>query len=188
VRPAGSLFSPLDRKLGLGVEGYSPTALRLAMRQTQKAASFADASGDLRELAGLRISATHLQRLAGRIGKEWQDLREQQVEAFKEGRLGVEHAQPPQVAVVQVDGGRLQTREDEAGRGVHGRRWRESKAACCQTMTSSCHSADPQPQPPSKFLDPAEAARLAAEIKARRDGGSKKAHRAKKAEAAGAAK
>jgi hypothetical protein len=147
------------------------------MRQAQKAASFADASADLRELAGVRLSGTHLQRLAGRIGKDWQGLRNKQVEAFKQGGLTVEHVQPPQVAVVQVDGGRLQTREDEAGRGVHGRRWRESKAACCQTMTSSCHSADPQPDPPGKFLDPAEAARLAAEIKSRRDG--KKARREK---------
>lgn len=158
------------------------------MRQAQKAASFADASGDLRELAKLRLSATHLRRLAGRIGKEWQDLRERQVEAFKEDRLDVEHAQPPQVAVVQVDGGRLQTREDEAGRGVHGRRWRESKSACCQTMTSSCHSADPQPEPPKKFLDRAEAARLASEIKSRRDGGKRAARREKKAEAEAAKK
>lgn len=184
MRPAGSLFPPLDRKLGLNVEGYSPAVLRLALRQAQKAASFADASEDLRELAKLRISATHLQRLARRVGREWQDLRDGRVAAFKEDRLGVEHAQPPRVAVVQVDGGRLQTREGEAGRGIHGQGWRESKVACCQTMTSSCHSADPQPDPPSKFLDPAEAARLATEIKARRDGGSKKARRPKKAEAA----
>jgi hypothetical protein len=153
------------------------------MRQAQKAASFADASSDLRELAGLRISATHLQRLAGRIGKEWRDLRDGQVKAFKESRLPVEHAEPPPAAVVQVDGGRLQTREDEAGQGVHGGRWRESKVACCQTMTSSCHSADPQPDPPKKFLDPVEAARLASEIKSRRDGGGKKARRGKAAEA-----
>src|SRR5262249_46240279 len=157
--------------------------LRLAMRQSQKAASFADASSDLRELAGLSISPTHLQRLARRIGKEWRDLRDKQVEAFKEGNLSVDHADAPRGAVVQVDGGRLQTREDEADRGVHGQRWRESKVACCQTMTSSCHSADPQPDPPSKFLDPAEAARLAAEVKARREGGNKKARRPKKAEA-----
>jgi hypothetical protein len=149
------------------------------MRQAQKAASFADASDDLRELAKLRISATHLQRLAGRIGKEWRDLRDSQVEAFKENRLPVEHAEPPQAAVVQVDGGRLQTREDEAGQGIHGGRWRESKVACCQTMTSSCHSVDPQP-PPKKFLDRAEAARLASEIKSRRDGGKRAARREKK--------
>lgn len=162
------------------------------MRQAQKAASFADASSDLRELARLRISATHLRRLAGRVGEEWQDLRDGQAEAFKEGRLNVERPQPPQVAVVQVDGGRLQTREGEAGRGIHGPRWRESKVACFQTMASSCHALDPQPEPPAKFLDPVEAARLAAEIKSRRGGGGgeKKARPEKKAggaEAAGAA-
>lgn len=174
MRPVGSLFSPLDRKLHLGVEGYSTAVIQRAMRQVQKAASFAEASSDLSELAGLSISATHLCRLAGRIGEEWKQLRDKQVEAFRENRLPVEHAQPPQVAVVEVDGGRVHTRGEEAGRGAHDPCWRESKVACCQTMTSSCHATDPQPEPPRKFLDPAAAARLASEIKSHSDGGKAK--------------
>jgi hypothetical protein len=39
--------------------------------------------------------------------------------------------------------------------------------ACCETLASPVHAVDPQPQPPAKFLDPVQAARLAAEIKAR---------------------
>lgn len=46
-------------------------------------------------------------------------------------------------------------------------RWREYKAACCVTLQSKASAADPQPEPPAKFLDRAEAARLAAAIKAR---------------------
>jgi hypothetical protein len=56
-------------------------------------------------------------------------------------------------------------------------------------MTSSCHSVDPQPEPPKKFKGRAEAARLAREIKSRRDGGKRAARREKnKAAEAEAAK
>jgi hypothetical protein len=177
VRPAGSLFSPLDRKLRLGVEGYSPSVLWRAARQAQKAASFAEASSDLRELASIKISPTHLRRLAARIGEEWSALRDGQVAAFREKRLPPQYARAPQAAAVMVDGGRVRTRGEEAGQGVHDPAWRESKVACCQSMTSSCHSVDPQPEPPRKFLDQAQAARLACEIKSRGDG--KKAARSK---------
>ncbi|MGH7168775.1 MAG: hypothetical protein ACRELG_00665 [Gemmataceae bacterium] len=56
----------------MGTEGYSPSLLGKAVRQAAKAASFKDASDDLKELAGVAISATHLQRLSERIGGEWQ--------------------------------------------------------------------------------------------------------------------
>jgi hypothetical protein len=177
VRPAGSLFSPLDHKLQLGVEGYSPAVLWRAVRQCQKASSFAEASADLRELAAIVISPTHLQRLSQRIGTEWRALRDAEVQAFKDGRLAAEHPQPPAVAAVMVDGGRVRSRADGAGRGVSAPAWRESKVAHCQTMASTTHAIDPQPQPPRKFLDPIAAARLAAEIKARRGQGGQAAVR-----------
>jgi hypothetical protein len=138
-----------------------------AARQCQKANSFAEASGDLLELARLAISPSHLQRLSKKIGKQWQALRAAEVQSFRDNRLAPQHAEAPAVAAVMVDGGRLRTRAEEAGQGVSQPRWREAKVACCQTMTSSSHAADPQPEPPRKFLDPAEAARLAAEIKSR---------------------
>jgi hypothetical protein len=178
VRPAGPLFSPLDEKLQLGVEGYSPAVLWRAVRQCQKANSFAEASADLRELAGLAISPTHLQRLCRRIGAEWRALRQAEVQAFRGNRLAAEHPQPPAVAAVMVDGGRVRSRAEGAGRGVSGPGWRETKVAHCQSMASATHVIDPQPQPPRKFLDPAAAARLAAEIKARRgQGGAATARR-----------
>jgi hypothetical protein len=177
VRRAGSLFSPLDDKLQLGVEGYSPAVLGRAIRQCQKASSFAEASADLRELAGVAVSPTHLQRLSGRIGAEWRALRDAEVQAFKDNRLAAEHPQPPAVAAVMVDGGRPRARAGGAGRGVSAPGWRESKVAHCQTMASPTHAVDPQPQPPRKFLDPIAAARLAAEIKARRGQGGQAAVR-----------
>jgi hypothetical protein len=140
------------------------------VRQAGKAVSFRDASDDLKELLQVSICPSHLLKLAERIGREWATARDADVRAFRAGRLAGDYAQPPQVATVLVDGGRVQTRSEESGRGVVDPAWREVKVACFQTLSSRVHATDPQPEPPRKFLDPVEAARLAAEMKAR--GGS----------------
>jgi hypothetical protein len=140
------------------------------VRQAGKATSFHDASDDLKELLAVSICPSHLLKLAERIGREWAGARDADVRAFRQGRLAGDYAQAPQVATVMVDGGRVQTRDQESGRGVVDPAWREVKVACCQTLSSRVHATDPQPEPPRKFLDPIEAARLAAEMKAR--GGS----------------
>jgi hypothetical protein len=156
----------LDQKLRLGTEGYSPAVLRKAVRQAGKALSFQDASADLQELAQITISPHHLGKVAERIGRAWVAARDAEVQAFRDQRLAAAYAQPPQVATVSVDGGRVQTREADGERGVREPGWQETKVACCQTWSSKVHAADPQPEPPAKFLDPVQAARLAAEIKA----------------------
>jgi hypothetical protein len=153
--------------LHLGTEGYSPTVLRKAVRQAGKATSFQDASDDLEELLQVSICPSHLLKLTERIGREWTSARDADVQAFRSGRLATDYAQAPRVATVMVDGGRVQTRDQASGRGVLNPAWREIKVACCQTLSSRVHAADPQPEPPRKFLDPVRAARLAAEMKAR---------------------
>jgi len=168
VRSAGSFFFPLDVRLGLGTEGYSPALLEKAVRQASKAPSFAEASDDLRELADVEISPTHLQRLSERIGEEWAEIRDEDVEKFRKAELERAYKEPPQgAAAVMLDGGRLQTRAEDAGRGVSEGGWRESKVACCLTLQTKAQGVDPEPEPPSKFLEPTEAARLASEVKRR---------------------
>lgn len=62
----------------------------------------------------------------------------------------------PSVAMVSVDGGRLQIRsgplesESKSERTSH---WRESKAAVLETYQSEVHQADPDPHVPRCFLD-----------------------------------
>jgi hypothetical protein len=53
VRPVGSLFFPLDQRLQLGTEGYSPSLLRKIVRQAGKAPSFREAAEDLQELGSV---------------------------------------------------------------------------------------------------------------------------------------
>jgi hypothetical protein len=160
-------FFPLDQKLKLGTERYSPRVLEKAVRQSAKAASFKEASEDLQALAEVSISATHLQRLSERVGKEWAQARDQEVQAFVENKLVSAYAAAPKAAAVMLDGGRLQTRAEDGGRGVRDRRWRETKVACCLSLFSQEQANDPQPEPPSKFLDTARVSQLAAEVKRR---------------------
>ena len=70
-------------------------------------------------------------------------------------------------AAVMIDGGRVQTRAADQEPGVYDPRWQETKAACCLTLASRETLLDPQPEPPSKFLEPTQAARLAMEFKSR---------------------
>jgi len=137
-----------------------------AVRQAARV-SFREASEDLRELAEVSISPTHLQRLSHRVGREWGQIRDQQVQAYRERSLPRDYAEAPRAAAVMIDGGRLQTRAGESGRGVHEPSWQETKVACCLSLSSKVHTRDPQPEPPAKFLDPPQVTRLALELKSR---------------------
>jgi len=141
--------------------------LEKAVRQAAKAPSFKDASEDLQALAEVSISATHLQRLSKRVGREWAQARDKEVQAFREDRLVCSYAAAPSAAAVMLDGGRVQTRADEGGRGVREPAWRETKVACSLSLSSRESAADPQPEPPSKFLEPTRVAALAAGVKTR---------------------
>jgi hypothetical protein len=152
----------------LGTEGYSPAVLQKGIRQASKATSFSEASEDMQELAEIEISATHLQRVSERVGEEWVELRDEDVEKFRQRALERDYKEPPRGAVaVMLDGGRVQTRAEDAGRGVSEPGWRESKVACCLTLQTKPRAVDPQPEPPAKFLEPTHAARLASEVKRR---------------------
>jgi hypothetical protein len=153
--------------LQLPSEGYSLAALRKALHAAARD-SFREGSTDLKVLAGLAISPSHLQRLAVRLGTEWAALRDAEVQAFQGKRLRGAYQAAPPVAVVMLDGGRLQTRADQASPGVTDPQWREFKAANLETLRSEVRTEDPQPQPPGRYRDPAQVAQLAAELKAAR--------------------
>jgi hypothetical protein len=141
--------------------------LEKAVRQASQAASFKAASEDLKALAEVSISPTHLQRLSERVGQEWAQARDREVQAFREDKLVCAYAAAPPATAVMLDGGRLQTRAAAAGRGVQQPAWRETKVACCLSLSSSEQATDPQPEPPSKFVDASRVARLAADVKRR---------------------
>jgi hypothetical protein len=64
-------------------------------------------------------------------------------------------ASPPELAVVECDGGRVRTREPGHGPGVHctTEGWRETKNAVLIRATQTVSDDDPQPEPPVCFCD-----------------------------------
>lgn len=158
--------------MGLTQEGYSPGVVRLVLRQAAQV-SFAEASGDLQALADIEISPTHVRRLAERVGREWADARDAEVDVFRNRTPAPQTPVPKasktqaEVGVVMLDGGRVQTRAANATPGVSDPQWKETKVACCLSLVSREKAVDPQPEPPSKLLRPVEVARLTAELKSR---------------------
>jgi hypothetical protein len=171
VRPVGSLFFPLDQRLQLGTEGYSPGLLRKIVRQGGTAPSFGEAAADLHALAGVTISPGHVRRLCERLGREWAERQDREVAAYQEGRLPRGYQAPPKVAAAMLDGGRYQVRAEGQGPGVVEAAWKETKVACCQTLASPESAKDPQPEPPRKLLEPAAVVRLVSTMKARQAAG-----------------
>ena len=86
---------------------------------------------------------------------------------FKQGKLPRRHAQPPQVALVMNDDGRVLTRAENQPPGVHGPQWKGPKYGCCLTLDSKQHREDPHPEPPSKYLDKQRVAKLVREVQSR---------------------
>jgi len=126
--------------------------------------SFGKAADAIRRLAELPISPKHVQRVAERLGKERGQQRDRQVEKMKAGKLSPVRAQPPQVAAIHLDAGKIQLRADDGKPGVRQRRWADTKVGCFLTYTAPAGDADPQPQPPAVFLDPPRVLRLCQEI------------------------
>jgi hypothetical protein len=82
-------------------------------------------------------------------------------------RITLAFQAPPKVAAVMLDGGRYQVRAEDQGQGVVDAAWKETKVACCQTLSAAEAAKDPQPQPPRKFLEPTAVARLVSTMKTR---------------------
>ena len=153
----------MDLRLKLGVEGYSPALLRKIVSQGGRYA-FGEAAHNLTELVDLEISGQHVMRLTERLGTEWAERRDQELEQFKQGQLPRACTPIAPAATVMLDGGRLQTREEPSGPGVTRPEWHEPKYACFQTLNTKRSNSDPEPEPPSKFLDPKGVPKLVRQI------------------------
>jgi hypothetical protein len=126
--------------------------------------SFGQASEALKRLAGLSISVKHVQRIAERLGQERAAQRDRDVEQMKAGKLAPVHAQPPRVAAIHLDAGKVQLRQDDGQVGVRQPHWSDTKVGCLLTYTAPSGNTDPQPNPPKVFLDPPRVMRLCQEI------------------------
>jgi hypothetical protein len=123
--------------------------------------SFQKASHHLAELADVTVGPKPIERLVHRIGQERVEQRDVAVAAYQrlplmeKDRVANPDRPSPAVAMVSVDGGRLQTRPDatEATEEERTSHWRESKVAVLETYQSAVHQTDPDPDVPRCFLD-----------------------------------
>jgi hypothetical protein len=124
-----------------------------------EAQSFDRAAVLLKQLGGNAVSAKTIERVTMAVGKELVELRD--AEAADNASICPTVESPPALAVVQCDGGRMQTRSEGCGAGVHRQQWRETKNAGLWRMTRQTFDEDPQPELPSAFSDPEKVAKLA---------------------------
>jgi hypothetical protein len=109
------------------------------------------------------FSERHIGRITEEVGEELAAARAAEVDDFVHHRREAEGADPHhELAVVLLDGGRMQTRAEILGQGpgVHEAHWREDKVARLQTMAAKTFAVDPCPEPPECFLDPKKLQKL----------------------------
>jgi hypothetical protein len=150
--------------LRLDNHDYSPAVLQMIAEAGGRLGSFADAAFAL-HLAGVGISSRHVGRIAGEIGNELVRQRDAKVAQRRRRQLSPRVAAPPEVVAVEVDGGRLRTREPDCGPGVHQPQYKEDKVACLIKLHSEVQEQDPQPEPPQSFLLPRRVQRLVRRMK-----------------------
>jgi hypothetical protein len=153
--------------LGLDRTGFSPRVQQKMVHAGVNSSSYQQAARDLSALSDLEIAPKPVERLTTRIGQERIDQRDAAVAAFQQLPLMEQDtvAHPgrtcPKVAMVSLDGGRLQIRspmpEAQPERSGH---WRESKVAVLETYSSELSDHDPDPDVPRCFLDLGHTARL----------------------------
>ena len=128
----------------------------------------------IKKLTPISISPSHLTDLTAAIGEELAATRDQQAAQLVAGTLPPEVQEPPQVVAVGTDGGRILTRAEDAGRGVHDPAWKETKVACLTTFSSEVSESDPHPELPGCFADHDAVGKLVREVKSiRSEGGGK---------------
>jgi len=152
----------------------SPGVLRKMVYAGSHAGSFQQASRDLKEEAELDISDQRIMRATKRIGQERVAERDAATQAWDALSLPEQQRSPreqvPQVACVEMDGGRLQIRdrkasEEERQRTKKAGFWREDKVGCLMSMASTVHEEDPCPQIPETLLDLGRIRKISREIK-----------------------
>jgi hypothetical protein len=170
----GGLFFPQSKGLGIDLGHYSPAVLQRVVYAGVHCSSYELAHVALEQLADLEVSTKQVERLTKQIGTERCGERDAEVKAYQQRPLVERKSVPegvtaPKLAVVQMDGGRLQildrSASKSAGEPSPTSHWREDKVGLLATMTSEVHASDPCPTIPEHFVDPSRIVKLAREIK-----------------------
>ena len=175
ARSATEIFFPQREALRLDSQNLTPRARRKVVYA-----------------GGNEKSHRHWLRIAPRTGRveaecharlgtdraSWREMKEQQttvVEDFHQREASrpltasreVSPEAPvnlPQVGVVEMDGGRIRTRDENSPRGVTDPHWREFQAGCVVRLQSEASVEDPRPEVPRLFLNRPKVQKLVAQL------------------------
>lgn len=159
--------------------------------------SYLEGSGFLHKLAGLDVDTKQVERVTRAIGAERVCERDAAVRKFQELPLAEKFTAPagvsaPDLAVVMVDGGRMQIRDSVETKSAAAAdmstttssadapepeweeevvekkgHWREDRVGLLLAMESKVCDCDPSPEIPESFVDPTRIPRLVRELKKR---------------------
>ena len=144
--------------MGLDRSDLSPRVQRKVIHAGVNSVSYQQASRDLAELADVNVAPKRVERLVHKIGRERVDRRDAAVASHQGLPLMNKDvvADPsrtsPSVAMVSIDGGRIQIRPEPSTPKGDGH-WRESKVGVLETYQGEVHKTDPDPDVPRCFLD-----------------------------------
>ena len=153
--------------MGIDQGSYSPHVQKQIVYAGVHNTSFAAGRKDLLNLARLKISEKQVERVSERIGQERVDQRQNQVQAFLAlpmmEQFATKVAHPPDLAVVSMDGGRLQIRDWPSGEAtLSGAATESASVATAAAVTNSAAASEPPEElRPTASMPPAESVNLA---------------------------
>jgi len=154
--------------LKLDSHGYSPTILHRIVHMAGVVSSFDVAEEALKVVGEITISDRHINHLVVEIGHQLQHERDTRTARYVNQPLPRQATQATpavDLAAVFLDGGRMRTREENQGPGVHHPHWRETKNAGFHRMQSQSCEEDPQSDLPECFRNEAYVEKLVKGLK-----------------------
>ena len=167
----------------LDSQNLTPRARRKAVYAGANEKSHSVGAKSLKELAEWKLNATRVSELTLQTGKEMKRQQSAMVDAYHHQQATRSLTAPPmvspqapanmpQVGVVEMDGGRIRTREDNHPRGVTSPHWREFQAGCVVRLQSEESATDPRPEVPRLFLSRPKVQKLVSQLHRQRGGES----------------
>lgn len=169
------IFFPQREALRLDAQHLTPRARRKVVYAGANEKSHSVGSKSLQELSEWDLHATRVSELTLQAGQEMKAQQSAKVDAYHEQQAKrslttvpeVSSAAPanlPQVGVVEMDGGRIRTRQEDRSRGVTAPHWREFQAGCVVRLQSEASATDPRPEVPQLFLSRPKVQKLVSQL------------------------
>ena len=167
----------------LDSQNLTPRARRKAVYAGGNEKSHGAGAKSLQELGEWKLNATRVSELTLQCGKEMKAQQSARVEAYHGQQATRSLTAPrepspeapanlPQVGVVEMDGGRIRTRQEDSPRGVTSPHWREFQAGGVVRLQSEESDVDPRPEVPRLFLSRPKVQKLVSQLHRQRSGAS----------------